>query len=189
MLSLRMARRCHHRNRRRPIPRPQPTWPRPLEHRRSRHGAHPAHEFAFTTLHKNGREETQWTYQFDQIATGTQVTESYEFMWCPITNRIAELPIPRYRQLRRGIIETLTRKGSSRTQRVSLRSFPIRLIGVLSAELGSRAVAVLRRTLSQRTDLPGRTCALSMTCCHRASRCPSMASPWRRGWGFREIGR
>ncbi len=71
--------------------------------------AHPAHEFAFTTLHKNGREETQWTYRFDQIATGTQVTESYEFMWCPITNRIAELPIPRDRQLRRGIIETLTR--------------------------------------------------------------------------------
>ena len=71
--------------------------------------AHPAHEFAFTTLHKNGREETQWTYRFDQITTGTQVTESYEFMWCPITNRIAELPIPRDRQLRRGIIETLTR--------------------------------------------------------------------------------
>ena len=71
--------------------------------------ADPAHEFAFTTLHENGREETRWTYRLDQIATGTKLTESYEFLWCPIANRIAELPIPRDRQLRRGITETLKR--------------------------------------------------------------------------------
>jgi hypothetical protein len=66
-------------------------------------------EFAFTTLHKDGREETLWHYKFHQLAAGTEVIESYQFLWCPIANRIAELPIPRDKQLRRGIQETLQR--------------------------------------------------------------------------------
>jgi hypothetical protein len=68
-----------------------------------------AREFAFTTMHNNGREETLWRYQFNQVGAGTEVIESYQFLWCPIANRIAELPILRDKQLRRGIQETLTR--------------------------------------------------------------------------------
>jgi hypothetical protein len=54
-------------------------------------------------------EETLWRYRFRQLGTGTEVIESYRFLWCPIANRIAELPIPRDKQLRRGIQETLQR--------------------------------------------------------------------------------
>jgi uncharacterized protein YndB with AHSA1/START domain len=71
--------------------------------------ADPGREFSFTTVHPNGREETRWRYVFSEVADGVDVTESYEFLWCPITNRIAELPIPRDKQLRRGIQETLNR--------------------------------------------------------------------------------
>ena len=71
--------------------------------------ADPGREFAFTTLHKDGREETLWRYQFNPVGAGAEVIESYRFLWCPIANRIAELPIPRDKQLRRGIQETLTR--------------------------------------------------------------------------------
>jgi len=71
--------------------------------------ADPGRELAFTTLHKDGREETLWRYQFNPVGAGTEVSESYRFLWCPIANRIAELPIPRDKQLRRGIQETLTR--------------------------------------------------------------------------------
>ena len=71
--------------------------------------ADPGQEFAFTTLYKDGREETVWRYRFRQIGGGTEVIESYQFLWCPIGNRIAELPIPRDKQLRRGIQQTLKR--------------------------------------------------------------------------------
>ncbi|GAC1396141.1 MAG: SRPBCC family protein [Mycobacterium sp.] len=71
--------------------------------------ADPGREFAFTTLYKDAREETLWRYQFKQVGAGTEVIESYRFLWCPIANRIAELPIPRDKQLRRGIQETLNR--------------------------------------------------------------------------------
>ena len=71
--------------------------------------ADPGQQFAFTTLHKDGREETVWRYQFRQIGGGTEVIESYQFLWCPIGNRIAEVPIPRNKQLRRGIQQTLER--------------------------------------------------------------------------------
>jgi Polyketide cyclase / dehydrase and lipid transport len=71
--------------------------------------AQPGKEFAFMTLHKNGREETFWRYRFRQLSTGAEVVETYRFLWCPIANRIAELPIPRDKQLRRGIHETLNR--------------------------------------------------------------------------------
>jgi hypothetical protein len=57
--------------------------------------ANPGQEFAFTTLHKDGREETLWRYELGKVDGGTTVTESYRFLLCPIGNRIAELPIPR----------------------------------------------------------------------------------------------
>jgi hypothetical protein len=75
--------------------------------------AEPGREFAFTVLHKNGREETLWRYELRQFDAGTEVIESYRFLWCPIANRIAELPIPRDKQLRRGIQETLSRIKSA----------------------------------------------------------------------------
>lgn len=71
--------------------------------------ADPGREFGFTTLHKDGREETLWRYQIKPVGAATEVSESYRFLWCPIANRIAELPIPRDKQLRRGMKETLTR--------------------------------------------------------------------------------
>ena len=46
---------------------------------------------------------------FGKSAAGTEVIESYRFLWCPIANRIAELLIPRDKQLRMGIQETLNR--------------------------------------------------------------------------------
>jgi hypothetical protein len=71
--------------------------------------ADPGQDFAFTTLHKDGREETVWRYRIRHLGAGTEVIESYQFLWCPVANRIAELPIPRDKQLRRGIHETLNR--------------------------------------------------------------------------------
>jgi len=64
--------------------------------------------FAFTVVHdKTGRDETAWRYQFTPSPSGTVLTESFEFLWCPVTNRIAELPIPRGSQVNRGIRQTL----------------------------------------------------------------------------------
>jgi len=75
--------------------------------------ADPGREFAFTILNKNGREETLWSYRLSPLGEGTALVESYEFLWCHIHNRIAELPIPRDKQLRRGLRETLHRIKSA----------------------------------------------------------------------------
>ena len=65
--------------------------------------------FAFTTIHdKTGRDETAWRYDLKSAAAGTVLTESYRFLWCPVINRITELPVPRGRQLSRGIHLTLS---------------------------------------------------------------------------------
>lgn len=64
-------------------------------------------EFAFTVVDPHGREETQWRYLITGGDGGTTVTESYRFRWCPWLARVAEIPFPRDRQLRRGIRETL----------------------------------------------------------------------------------
>jgi hypothetical protein len=69
--------------------------------------AEPGRQFAFTVLSGRGREETKWRYAIRATDTGCSVTESYEFLWCPLLARIAEIPFPRDRQLRRGIRETL----------------------------------------------------------------------------------
>jgi uncharacterized protein YndB with AHSA1/START domain len=63
---------------------------------------------AFTTIHdKTGREETAWRYELIPLSEGTRLTESYEFLWCPVVNRLAELPIPRGSQVSRGMQATL----------------------------------------------------------------------------------
>lgn len=64
--------------------------------------------FAFTTIHdKTAREETAWRYDLSRVNGGTRLTESYEFLWCPVASRLVELPIPRGRQVNRGIRLTL----------------------------------------------------------------------------------
>jgi uncharacterized protein YndB with AHSA1/START domain len=63
---------------------------------------------AFTIVHdKTGRDETAWRYQLAPSPSGTTLTESFEFLWCPIASRIAELPVPRGSQVNRGLRETL----------------------------------------------------------------------------------
>ena len=67
-------------------------------------------EFAFTTLNdRAGREETQWRYTMVPSSSGTLLTESFQFLWCSLPNRLAESLIPRGRQANRGIQETLRR--------------------------------------------------------------------------------
>jgi hypothetical protein len=69
----------------------------------------PGKEFAFTVVDGKGREQTRWRYLFEGSDAGTQLTESYEFLWCPVIARIAEIPIPRDQQLQRGIEQTVQR--------------------------------------------------------------------------------
>jgi uncharacterized protein YndB with AHSA1/START domain len=71
--------------------------------------ATPGREFAFSVMHPNGREETRWRYTLTPTADGTEVIESYEFLWCPVANRLLDTFIPRDRQLRHGIQQTLAR--------------------------------------------------------------------------------
>ncbi len=71
-------------------------------------------EFAFTTLDdRTGRRETQWQYTMKPTPTGTLLTESFLFLWCSLTNRVAEAFIPRGRQVHRGIEQTLQRIKSA----------------------------------------------------------------------------
>ncbi len=65
-------------------------------------------EFAFTVL-SGDRDSTCWRYVMEGDGQTTTLTESYEFVWCPIVSRIAEAPIPRDKQLRRGIAQTIER--------------------------------------------------------------------------------
>ena len=69
--------------------------------------AEPGHEFGFSVIDGRGREQTRWRYVIEPTATGCTLTESYEFVWCPLIARAAELPFPRDRQLRRGIRRTV----------------------------------------------------------------------------------
>ena len=63
-------------------------------------------EFAFTVL-AGDRESTKWRYLIDSTGDGATLTETYQFLWCPLYSRIAEIPIPRDRQLSRGIARTI----------------------------------------------------------------------------------
>ncbi|HYQ36357.1 MAG TPA: SRPBCC family protein [Mycobacterium sp.] len=67
-------------------------------------------EFGFTTVNDGaGREETRWRYSMEPSSSGTLLTESFEFLWCSVPNRLAEVLVPRGRQVNRGIEETLRR--------------------------------------------------------------------------------
>ena len=67
-------------------------------------------EFAFATMNdRTDRRETRWQYTMEPSPTGTLLTESFEFLWCSIPNRAAELFLPRGRQMNQGIHETLKR--------------------------------------------------------------------------------
>jgi uncharacterized protein YndB with AHSA1/START domain len=67
-------------------------------------------EFAFTTVNDDAdREETRWRYTMQPSASGTVLTESFQFLWCSVPNRLAEVLVPRGRQVNRGIEESLRR--------------------------------------------------------------------------------
>lgn len=69
--------------------------------------AEPGREFSFSVIDGRGREQTRWRYVIEETQAGCRLTESYEFVWCPLVARAAELPFPRDRQLRRGIRRTV----------------------------------------------------------------------------------
>jgi polyketide cyclase/dehydrase/lipid transport protein len=67
-------------------------------------------EFTFTSVDdRTGRQETRWQYTMQPTPSGTSLTESFQFLWCSLRDRAAELFIPRGRQVNRGIDETLRR--------------------------------------------------------------------------------
>jgi hypothetical protein len=72
--------------------------------------ADPGREFSFTTVNEGAdREETRWRYSMQPSSSGTLLTESFQFLWCSVPNRLAEVLVPRGRQVNRGIEETLRR--------------------------------------------------------------------------------
>ena len=79
-------------------------------------------EFGFSVVNRHGREETRWRYQISAADGGCTVTESYRFLWCPFAARIAEIPFPRDRQLRRGIAQTLANLKASAEARTSTQA-------------------------------------------------------------------
>jgi len=67
-------------------------------------------EFSFTTVNdRNGRHETHWQYTLEPSPNGTVLTESFQFLWCSLANRAAEMFVPRGREVNQGIEETLRR--------------------------------------------------------------------------------
>ena len=66
-------------------------------------------EFAFTVMLENNRESTRWRYCLSEKDTGTLLTESFEFVWCPLASRIGEFFLPRGRVMRKGLNETVER--------------------------------------------------------------------------------
>ena len=67
-------------------------------------------EFAFMVVDdQSGRDQTYWQYALQPAPSGTLVTESFRFLWCPLSERVMEALIPRGRQMNRGIEETLQR--------------------------------------------------------------------------------
>ena len=70
--------------------------------------AEPGREFAFTVV-LGDREETRWRYRLEPSGAGTIVTESYDFVWAPLYIRVADIFMPRDRQLHKGMRETLAR--------------------------------------------------------------------------------
>ena len=72
--------------------------------------AEPGRELSFVTLDdRTGRNQTRWQYTMEPSPSGTLVTESFQFLWCPTLDRVLELLLPRGRQVERGMKETLGR--------------------------------------------------------------------------------
>jgi uncharacterized protein YndB with AHSA1/START domain len=76
-------------------------------------------EFTFTTVNdRTGRHETRWQYTLEPSPSGTVLTESFQFLWCSLAIRAAEMFVPRGRQVNRGIETTLRRiKRAAETKR------------------------------------------------------------------------
>jgi uncharacterized protein YndB with AHSA1/START domain len=84
--------------------------PLPVGDHRRHHHRRPRMRIRVTVVHAvTGRDETRWRYHFEPSPSGTLLTESFDFVWCPLRNRVTELFIPRGRQLDRGIQQTLQR--------------------------------------------------------------------------------
>jgi hypothetical protein len=61
-------------------------------------------EFRFTTVNDcTGRDETRWRYTMAQSPLGTELTESFHFVWCSLGTRAVETCLPRGHQVNRGI--------------------------------------------------------------------------------------
>ena len=74
-------------------------------------------EFRFTTVNdRTGRDETHWRYTMQQSPLGTELTESFQFVWCSLGTRAVEMFLPRGNQVNRGIEETLRRIKSAAEQ-------------------------------------------------------------------------
>jgi hypothetical protein len=58
---------------------------------------------------EENRESTRWRYRLTDTEVGTELTESFEFVWCPLAHRVGELFLPRGRVMRRGLNDTLHR--------------------------------------------------------------------------------
>jgi hypothetical protein len=76
----------------------------------SRHGTVLAAErgraFEFAT-EEGGRDGTVWRYQFEPVAGGTRVTESYRVDSIPVWARILDVPTNRAKELREAMHHTL----------------------------------------------------------------------------------
>ena len=49
-------------------------------------------QFTFATVNdRTGRHETRWQYTMPPSPAGTLLTESFQFLWCSLGNRAAEM--------------------------------------------------------------------------------------------------
>jgi len=62
--------------------------------------AEPGRELAFSTIQR-GRELVRWKYRLEAAGGGTDLTESFQVIWLPLTARLAEDVLMRDRDRRR----------------------------------------------------------------------------------------
>jgi hypothetical protein len=62
--------------------------------------AEPGRELAWSTVQRD-RELVRWRYLFEPAEGGTDLTESFEVVWLPLTARLAEDVLMRDRDRRR----------------------------------------------------------------------------------------
>ncbi len=83
--------------------------------------AEPGRELAFSTIQR-GRELVRWRYRFEPADGGTDLTESFDVSWLPLTARLAEDVLMRDRDRRReeAMRTTLSRiKGLAESTRAA----------------------------------------------------------------------